>query len=193
MLINYDDYKTENNEYLSPSNNKIYKTKKAFIAHIHYKIKDKKFRPIILKRDICIFCKNEYTVNKIKLHNELCWMNPKNEKLCVICNKRLKNYKNAITCSYSCSNKHFRSGENNGNWKESTYRSTCFLHHKHKCVVCDETKILDVHHFDENRKNNDPKNLIPLCPTHHGYIHSRYKNEVEQTVIDYHKNFNEKG
>ena len=31
--------------------------------------------------------------------------------------------------------------------------------------------------------NNDPANLIPLCPTHHSYVHSRYKDEI-QPIID---------
>ncbi len=42
-----------------------------------------------------------------------------------------------------------------------------------------------VHHFDGNNKNHEPDNLIPLCMTHHTYYHSRYKDLVEQKIIDY--------
>lgn len=65
------------------------------------------------------------------------------------------------------------------------YRKTCFMSHKHKCVVCNEEKILDVHHYDNNRLNNKKENLIPLCPTHHRYMHSEYKILIESLIDTY--------
>lgn len=115
------------------------------------------------------------------------------EKICPVCKKvfetRKGSNKEKITCSYSCSNTHFRTGEMNPNWKESSYRSTCFMYHNKECVVCKENKIVDVHHFDEDKKNNSPENLIPLCPTHHGYWHSRYKGEILDRVVEYRNEF----
>lgn len=70
----------------------------------------------------------------------------------------------------------------NGN---SKYRKICFDNHPHKCCVCDEKLIVEVHHYDKNRKNSDPKNLIPLCPTHHKYMHSEYKYLIEDKVKEY--------
>ena len=40
--------------------------------------------------------------------------------------------------------------------------------HNRICQLCGVPEIecnqaLDVHHIDSNKKNNDPKNLIPLC------------------------------
>jgi 5-methylcytosine-specific restriction endonuclease McrA len=70
-------------------------------------------------------------------------------------------------------------------WKESAYRTTCFLHHEKKCVVCGEDKIIDVHHYDENKNNNSTENLIPLCPTHHRYWHSRYRSLIQKKVDHY--------
>jgi hypothetical protein len=111
------------------------------------------------------------------------------KKICPVCNTEFETKKNHVsektTCSHKCSNTFFRSGVDNPNWKNDTYRSTCFLYHEHKCVICDEDKILDVHHFDLDRNNNNPNNLIPLCPTHHMYYHSRYKDEVESQIIKY--------
>ena len=99
------------------------------------------------------------------------------------------------TCSYSCSNTFFRSGMNNPNWgnfgdsqERNGYRRICFDNHKKECVICGENKIVTVHHYDNNHNNNDPKNLIPLCPTHHQYVHSRYKDEVISTIDEYIKN-----
>ena len=59
------------------------------------------------------------------------------------------------------------------------YREKAFKEYSHKCAVCgyDEDKdILEVHHIDENRENNEIDNLIILCPichrklTSHKYI-----------------------
>ncbi len=37
--------------------------------------------------------------------------------------------------------------------------------------------------MDENHENNDPQNLVPLCPTHHAYWHSRYRFLIENQVV----------
>lgn len=36
----------------------------------------------------------------------------------------------------------------------------------HQCAVCGAAKP-QLHHIDEDPSNNDPLNLIPLCPNHH--------------------------
>lgn len=102
------------------------------------------------------------------------------------------------TCSHACSNKLFRSGRNNGNFKEDhelkgkiRYATICFRHHEKKCCVCGEDNIVEAHHYDENHLNNDPSNLVPLCPTHHRYVHSRYKHLVIDVVDKYVADFKE--
>ena len=123
------------------------------------------------------------------------------KKKCPVCEKIFETKKGSrrekTTCSRSCSNTSFRSGKNNGNWKDISeydsrsktfilkYRKICFENHKHECVVCGENKILDVHHLDQNKFNNSPENLVPLCPTHHQYWHSRYKQEIEEKIYNY--------
>lgn len=130
---------------------------------------------------------------------------PTIEKECPVCKNIFKTKRGSCkekeTCSYACSNTYFRSGENNPNWKEinsfstksrrfsAKYRRICFENHEHKCCVCDEIKMLDVHHFDENRKNNNPENLIPICATHHNYLHSVYRDEIINKVIEYRENY----
>lgn len=65
------------------------------------------------------------------------------------------------------------------------YTTVCFRHHEKKCVVCGEDKIVAVHHYNENHDDNTPSNLVPLCPTHHQYMHSRYKVEIQKQVDKY--------
>jgi len=42
-----------------------------------------------------------------------------------------------------------------------------------KCAIkdCGFTDTIDLHHIDENKKNNDSSNLIGLCPNHHLLLH----------------------
>jgi len=81
-------------------------------------------------------------------------------------------------------------GENHGNWKQDAYRSTCFLYHKKQCIICNESNIVEVHHYNENHDDNSPENLVPLCPTHHTYMHSRFKTTISSIVDEYVNNFN---
>lgn len=115
-------------------------------------------------------------------------------KECPVCLKTFETYENSpkekTTCSHSCSNTYFRSGLDNPNYKNgNNYRTICFNFHKHECVICKESKIVAVHHYDENHNNNEISNLVPLCPTHHVYIHSKHKDLIIDIVEEYVSNF----
>jgi len=139
----------------------------------------------------CPFCGKDKVVGKfMDRHKIICIMNPNNIIPCVVCGNPVK-WKRAVTCSRACSNKYFRSGENNGNWKADSYRKICFEHHEKKCVLCGERKIVAVHHYDGDRTNNSPVNLVPLCPTHHQYMHSKYRDEIKDKIEKYIKVFND--
>ena len=138
-----------------------------------------KLNKIIQKNNIDIshFCKN----GADKRDNKYVEI----EKSCPVCGVTFKTKKGhpreKTVCSHGCSNTFFRSGENNPNWNKKSsknYRNICFSYHARKCIVCGETKIVAVHHYDADHSNVRPENLIPLCPTHHLYVHSRYKDEV---------------
>lgn len=52
-----------------------------------------------------------------------------------------------------------------------------------KCALCNFDKIVELHHLDKNRKNNDTKNMIGLCPNHHKMIHDyRFKADLEEEL-----------
>ena len=113
---------------------------------------------------------------------------PLTSKKCPICGNsfEVKSGQNdgQTTCSYSCSNVFFaRKRYKPENYKN--HRTICFAYHDKICVVCGEDKIVAVHHMDGNDKNNDPVNLVPLCPTHHQYWHSRYRSIVKGKIDDY--------
>ena len=114
------------------------------------------------------------------------------DKICPVCNVSFKTKEGSsrekTVCSLSCSNTYFRTGIDRAN-ASTNYRTICWKHHTKKCIICGEEKIVAVHHFDGNHKNNKVKNLIPLCPTHHVYMHSSYKNEILSKVLSYIKDF----
>ena len=89
----------------------------------------------------------------------------------------------------TCGGKIHRIGKNNGNWKNESYQSTCFFYHGKKCLICEESKIVAAHHVNGNHNDNRPENLVPLCPTHHQYVHSKHKNEVQPSIEKYLNNY----
>jgi hypothetical protein len=107
---------------------------------------------------------------------------------CPVCGKQKKSKYNK-TCSYSCANTLFRSGKNNPNYNEQKYRNLCFDNHGKKCIVCGEEKIVAVHHINEDHSDNRVDNLVPLCPTHHQYVHSRHKDEILPYIQEFVKRF----
>lgn len=118
------------------------------------------------------------------------------KKICPVCGEKFttkkRHKKEKETCSYGCSNTYFRSGKDNGGYREIDelegrikYVRICFEHHEKKCIICGEQNIVSVHHYDGNHKNDKPENLVPMCQTHHQYMHSRFKHLIEDKVNTY--------
>ena len=87
---------------------------------------------------------------------------------------KTKAFKSAIFCSRSCAN-------NRQTWwndNATGYRTIAFTHWDKQCAICGFNKVVAIHHIDNNRHNNSPENLIPLCPNHHEMLHSKWSNEV---------------
>lgn len=116
------------------------------------------------------------------------------EKLIVVEERGELPRKESYFCSRSCANS--RGGKKKAEMYHgddtANYRVVCFRHHEKRCIVCGEENIVAVHHEDFNHTNNNPANLIPLCPTHHQYVHSSFRGEVQPTIDIYVKEFNKK-
>ena len=137
----------------------------------------------------CKYCNLDFRVGNIHRHESKCSNNPQFGTPCPKCG--ILKHPNNITCSTACYNSLFRSKENNPNFKtgKKNYRTTCFMHHKKECCVCGWDLIVEVHHFDGNKENNSPKNLIPLCPNHHAIWHSKHRDIIRDVVERYHAKF----
>ncbi len=114
-------------------------------------------------------------------------------RLCERCNTeftitgrtKAKRFYKRRFCSVSCSK------ARDDYWKKNItkYTTICWKYHKKECIICGENKIVSVHHYDKNHNNNNPENLIPLCPTHHHYMHSKYESEIANKVKTYASQF----
>lgn len=131
----------------------------------------------------CPYCEKLFGPSGISRHMKACKLNPATFRTCPVC-KKDSNF-SGTTCSHACANTYFRSGVNHPNSVPHAYRTVCFSYHKKECIICGEKNIVAVHHLDEDHSNNDPKNLIPLCPTHHQYLHSNFKHLIEDKVNAY--------
>jgi 5-methylcytosine-specific restriction endonuclease McrA len=104
---------------------------------------------------------------------------PKIKKTCPVCKLEFRTdprpSNEQVTCSRACSNTHFRSGEDNGNWDggKGSYRFRALTHYGKVCQTCgfDNELALEVHHIDSNRENNVLSNLTVLCANCHTIKH----------------------
>lgn len=108
------------------------------------------------------------------------------EKPCAICGKPILSGLNKKTCSRSCANKHRKGIQykiNRPKDKVKHYKALKkrLMEQRGKsCERCNYNKyqILQVHHIDRNRKNNDLKNLELICPNCHFEEHYLVKDDT---------------
>jgi HNH endonuclease len=98
------------------------------------------------------------------------------EKPCIICGKLILAGENKKTCSRICANKHragikYKLNEPRKD-KVKFYRSLKIRLMNTRGKVCekcgyDKSEILQIHHKDSNRLNNEISNLELICPNCH--------------------------
>lgn len=123
----------------------------------------------------CKYCFKEISVLNIGKHEPKCPMNPDNIRTCPRCGSIVNHISNR-KCD-KCIDDII---------PNTQFIRKCFDYHGKKCIICGEENIVAVHHFDSNHQNNDINNLIPLCPTHHTYCHSKYYRLIKDRVEQYH-------
>lgn len=110
----------------------------------------------------CLFCKKE---NIKKVRNKL----SKYNKLPIFCNRKCKDLASRLEHNIlDCRPKHY-----NKNSIHKYGRLVALRNYPNKCENCEYDeyiKILEVHHIDENKKNNRLENLIILCPNCHSLL-----------------------
>lgn len=153
---------------------------KCIVHDFEFETKYENVRRSTRKHHICPKCQEEDKENK--------YANSRQEVECAYCKKKvlkpLSKLDNSRSGLYFCCREHkdlaqrLESGQNfnemrpdhYGKTEGKNYREKSFRAYEHKCAICEwneDKDVLEVHHIDENRNNNDIFNLIILCPICH--------------------------
>lgn len=97
------------------------------------------------------------------------------EKPCVVCGKMIMSKFNKKTCSRSCANiqrtgiKYHLGNPKSKVKSQQALKLRLLKERGRKCERCDYSKyeILQVHHKDKNKNNNNLENLALICPNCH--------------------------
>lgn len=123
-----------------------------------------------------------YSTKKAKNHRcPSCGIKTGRNVKCDFCGKEIyrslsqieRNKSSFFYCSKTCGNRHKNIINALNGQPSQNYRLQAFNLLKHECLVCgwdEDERILEVHHIDSNRENNDISNLSILCPTCHRKI-----------------------
>lgn len=116
------------------------------------------------------------------------------EKPCVVCGKMIMSKFNKKTCSRSCANIHragikYKIGSPRSKVKSQQAVKLRLIEQRgKKCERCsyDKYEILQVHHKNRDRNNNELDNLELICPNCHYEEHflknSWLKKEIEKEI-----------
>lgn len=150
---------------------------------------------------ICFICKKEIYRRPSQIEatrgrvfcGQVCFgLFSRKEIPCLICKKPILAGLNKKTCSRSCANKsregiRYKIGSPRDKAVLFRYLKVKLLKERgEKCARCPYKKyeILQVHHKDRNRKNNELENLELICPNCHYEEHflkkSWMKNKIEK-------------
>jgi hypothetical protein len=98
-----------------------------------------------------------------------------------------KEYK-VLTCSHACSGAYPEFVNNRVIAKVGEAKSYPIIAKRAgltSCCICGESEVIDIHHLDEDKHNNELSNLVPLCPTHHAYLHRGKSDLIFSKLIEY--------
>jgi len=103
----------------------------------------------------------------------------RNEHPCLVCKEPILAGAHKKTCNRSCANRYragirYKIGRPKDKVKtQLALKKRLFVKRGRVCEVCGHTnvKILQLHHIDRNRTNNNFKNLQILCPNCHAEEH----------------------
>ena len=73
-------------------------------------------------------------------------------------------------CSLSCANSRTKGG-----LSRKAFHAQARKHRKTRCEACFTGQRLQVHHIDEDWRNNDPANLQTLCIHCHQFWHATHR------------------
>lgn len=125
-------------------------------------------------KGICVYCKKERSLCGKGTYCITCYRKIiRKKEECKRCKKIRSLIKGFCHSCYT-----FQGGYTlNRRWGMSEkHKKDLMKNKKFRCLVCPERRkgILEMHHLDNNKKNNKEENLIYLCANHHRALHYGY-------------------
>lgn len=169
---------------------------KCLIHNLEFETKYENVRRATRKHHICPICQEE---DKNKIYEK-----DRQEVECAYCNqkfmKAISKLEKSKSGLYFCCREHkdlaqrISSGnefekirpKHYGKIEGKNYREKALREYEHKCSICnwnEDVDILEVHHIDENRENNQLSNLIILCPLCHRKLTSKKYILIDRSFI----------
>lgn len=117
----------------------------------------------------CKRCKKSFSDGTRRQYCPTCW--PINRKEILERAHRKETYKRGGIPYVGKGGAQWR--DDNHQWKGGVraYRDMTFFEEGEGCSRCGSKKNVVAHHIDNDRYNNKPENLVPLCSACHGDIH----------------------
>lgn len=127
----------------------------------------------------CLVCGKDFYVPLARKNAKYCSdecrikrLNVTEKKKCIVCGKNFATtYHNKKYCSRECGRRGQKFLPRKDRRRENQ-RLVAFMSACQKCGYKEYLCILGVHHIDKNPHNNEPDNLIVLCPNCHSIEHS---------------------
>ena len=105
-------------------------------------------------------------------------------KFCIECGSK-ENYYAKDMCGNCYRRKHMKKYINTDKWRSTSREAMRKMRAKRyfnltkeqydkirkPCAICGFDIIVELHHIDKDKQNNNLSNLIPLCPNHHRMAH----------------------
>lgn len=153
----------------------------------------------------CELCKNEF-ISRLNSNRKYCSQKcsriasiNREQIQCAFCKENFDllksrcNTKSGLNfCSRECKDK-AQSLQHNildikhyGTGKHSRYSKRAKVFYGEFCEICgyqEHKEILEVHHIDFSRNNNNIENLIVLCPNHHAMITRGVVDLIDRKII----------
>jgi ribosomal protein S13 len=170
ILLRYHTHKDGKDRYYRTTMENLYKNKKKYKSIFSYDEKNKK---IVDNKIIDVLYNGKKDVYLVKMKNSKRGPAISRTKIlkCTLDHKLLTNngWKELselkIGDRIATLNRRKKQKSNGKKY----FSSICRHHYEYKCVMCDwNLGSLDVNHLEGNRySNNNPENLVFLCPNHH--------------------------
>ena len=134
-----------------------------------------------MEKEICPRCKKiALRITAGVCHNcyrKFIWK--KKIVLCPRCERMLPHHSRGLCGGCYQSTYHLEGTRDNNTRKRHNIEPELYRKITKECIICGFDKIVDLHHIDENRKNNSRENMVGICPNHHKMYHTlRFKEEI---------------